>query len=265
MFDSNNWVAFDTSAGRAAARLRTVTPTDPPRRWWLKPVGRLAAVLAAVVAAAIAVRAALKNVDAPSAGSLIDDYGYLGVAVGAFGDSFGLPSSGEIVVLLASAASAASASHFSLPLVIAVAWGFAVIGDACAYAIGRAAGPRVLHRFGVNEDSAVHSFMDRHGLRAVVAGRLVAGIRTKLAVVSGSTRMPFHRYVLADALGAAIWAVSVGVLGYLFAGSVDRMSARFSDAGHWLALAAFAVIGVVAVWASVRYVLRHRPVAGAGA
>jgi membrane protein DedA with SNARE-associated domain len=263
VFDSNKWVAFDTSVGRAAARLRTVTPTDPPRRWWLKPVGRLAALLAAVVAAAIAVRAALKHVDAPSAGSLIDDYGYLGVAVGAFGDSFGLPSSGEIVVLLASAASAASASHFSLPLVIAVAWGFAVIGDACAYAIGRAAGPRVLHRFGVNEDSAVHSFMDRHGLRAVVAGRLVAGIRTKLAVVSGSTRMPFHRYVLADALGAAIWAVSVGVLGYLFAGSVDRMTARFSDAGHWLALIAFALIGVVAVWASVRYVLHHRPIAGA--
>ena len=98
----------------------------------------------------------------------------MGVAIGAFGDSFGLPSSGEIVLLLASAASAASASRFGLPVVIAVAWGFAVIGDATAYAIGRAAGPRVLHRFGVHEDSAVHGFMDRHGARAVAAGRLVS-------------------------------------------------------------------------------------------
>ena len=155
----------------------------------MRPVGRLAAVFAAIATAALAIRRALREVDAPSAGGLIDDHGYVGVAAGAFGDSFGLPSSGEIVLLLASAASAASASNFSLPVVIAVAWSFAVIGDATAYAIGRAAGPRVLRRFGVHEDSAVHGFMDRHGARAVTAGRLVAGIRTKLAVVSGSTRL----------------------------------------------------------------------------
>lgn len=229
----------------------------------MKPVGRLAALFAAIAAAVAAIRLALRNVDAPSGGSLIEDHGYLGVAIGAFGDSFGLPSSGEIVLLLASAASAASASHFNLPMVIAVAWGFAVIGDATAYALGRAAGPRVLHRFGVHEDSAVHGFMDRHGARAVAAGRLVAGIRTKLAIVSGSTRMPFHRYVLADAAGAAVWAVGVGLTGYLFADAVAHLSERFSDAGHWVAVAAFAVVTGAVVWLSVRYVLRYRPTAGA--
>ena len=225
----------------------------------MKPVGRLAALFAAIAAALLAIRLALREVDAPSAGGLIDDHGYVGVAAGAFGDSFGLPSSGEIVLLLASAASAASASNFSLPVVIAVAWSFAVIGDATAYAIGRAAGPRVLRRFGVHEDSAVHGFMDRHGARAVTAGRLVAGIRTKLAIVSGSTGMPFHRYVLADSVGAAVWAVGVGLIGYLFAGSVARLTERFSDAGHWLAVAAFAIMGGAVVWLSIRYVLRHRP------
>ena len=228
----------------------------------MKPVGRLAGVLAGVAAAALVIRRALGEVDAPSARGMIDDHGYLGVAAGAFGDSFGLPSSGEIVLLLASAASAASASQFSLPVVIAVAWGFAVIGDATAYAIGRDAGPRVLRRFGVHEDSAVHGFMDRHGARAVTAGRLVAGIRTKLAVVSGSTRMPFHRYVVADALGAAVWAVAVGLIGYLFAGSVAHLTEQFSDASHYLAVAAFAIVGGAVVWLSVRYVLSHRPATG---
>src|SRR5437667_7491053 len=89
----------------------------------------------------------------------------------------------------------------------------------------------------------VHGFMDRHGARAVTAGRLVAGIRTKLAVVSGSTRMPFHRYVVADALGAAVWAVAVGLIGYLFAGSVAHLTEQFSDASHYLAVAAFAIVG----------------------
>jgi membrane protein DedA with SNARE-associated domain len=224
----------------------------------VKPVGRLAAVFAAIAPAVLAIRLGLREVDAPSAGSLVDDHGYLGVAVGAFGDSFGLPSSGEIVLLLASAA-AASTSHFSLPLVIAVAWGFAVIGDSCAYAIGRTAGPRVLRRFGVHEDSAVHGFMQRHGVRAVAAGRLIAGVRTKLAIVSGSTRMPFHRYVVADGIGAAVWASGVGLLGYLFASSVAGLTTNFSDASRWIGLAAIAIVAVIASWLSVRYVLGHRP------
>jgi membrane protein DedA with SNARE-associated domain len=235
--------------------------TVSTRRWWLRPVLRLAAVFAALAAAVVALRVALRDVDAPSAGSLITDYGYLGVAAGAFGDSFGLPSSGEIVLLLASAA--ASTGHFSLPLVLAVAWGCAVLGDACAYAIGRAAGPGILRRFGVHDDSSVHEFMRRYGLRAVVAGRLVAGVRTKLAIVSGSTGMPFHRYVLADGIGAAVWALSAGLLGYLFADSAGRLTARFSDAGHWLGLIAIAIVAVVAVWLGVRYVLGQRPTAEA--
>ncbi len=233
-------------------------------RWWVPPLIKLALLFSALAAAGFALWLVFRNVDAPSASQLLDDYGYWGVALGAFGDSFGLPSSGEIVLLLASAASAASSSHFSLPVVIAVAWAFAVLGDACAYVIGRAAGPRVLHRFGVHEDSAVHGFMERHGMRAVAAGRLVAGIRTKLAIVSGSTRMPVHRYVIADAIGAAVWAVSVGLLGYLFSSSVDSLTSRFGNASHLLGAIAIAVAAAAAVYLSVRYVLGHRPDPGSG-
>jgi membrane protein DedA with SNARE-associated domain len=206
-------------------------------RWWVPPVIKLLLLFGALAAAGVAIWLAVRNVNAPSASELLNDYGYLGVAVGAFADSFGLPSSGEVVLLLASAASAA----------------------ATAYVIGRAAGPRVLHRFGVGEDSAVHGFMERHGMRAVAAGRLVAGIRTKLAVVSGSTRMPVHRYMIADAIGAAVWAVSVGLLGYLFSSSVNRLVDRFGSASHVLGVVAVAVVAVAAVYLSVRYVLRHRP------
>ena len=144
-------------------------------------------------------------------------------------------------------------------LVIAVAWTFAVLGDACAYAVGRVAGPRVLHRFGVREDSQVHRFMERHGIGAVIAGRLVAGIRTKLAIVSGSTRMPAHRYLLADAAGAAIWAVSVGVLGYLFSSSVQSLAGHFGSASSALGVLALTAGAIAVAYLGVRYVLRHRP------
>ena len=96
-------------------------------------------------------------------------------------------------------------------------------------------------------------------MRAVAAGRLIAGIRTKLAIVSGSTRMPVHRYVIADAIGAAVWAVSVGLLGYLFSSSVDSLDRRFGNASHVLGVIAIAIAAVAAVYLSVRYVLRPPP------
>jgi membrane protein DedA with SNARE-associated domain len=228
-------------------------------RWWVPPVLRLAALAAALGAAAGVLILVFSHVDTPDATSLINDYGYWGVALGAFGDSFGLPSSGEIVLLLASSAAAATSSQFSLPVVIAVAWAFAVAGDACAFAIGRVAGPRILVRFGVHEDSSVHTFMERHGSHAVVIARLIAGIRTKVAIISGSTEMPFLRYIIADGIGAAIWAVAVGVLGYVFASSVQRLIDAFSSSTGALGKAAIGVIAVVAVVFAVRYVLRNRP------
>jgi hypothetical protein len=86
------------------AQPRATRPGDD--RWWLPPVIRLLLLVLALAAAATAIWLALRHVDAPSAQSLISDYGYWGVAIGSFGDSFGLPSSGEVVVLLASAAAA---------------------------------------------------------------------------------------------------------------------------------------------------------------
>jgi membrane protein DedA with SNARE-associated domain len=235
------------------------TPPPDGGRWWLPPVLRLLALLAALAAGAFLIWMVLRNVDAPSAGTLLSDYGYWGVALGAFGDSFGLPSSGEVVLLLASAAAAASSAHFNLPLVIAVAWAFAVAGDACAYAAGRVAGPRLLRRFGVSDRSAAHRFMERHGARAVTVARLVAGIRTKVAVVSGSTKMPFHRYVIADGIGAAIWAVTVGMVGYLFSSSVNRLVDKFGSATGVLGTVAVVVVVAVGGYLAYRYVRKHDP------
>jgi membrane protein DedA with SNARE-associated domain len=228
-------------------------------RWWVPPVIRLALLALALAAAAGAIVLALQHVDTPSASTLLSDYGYWGVAIGSFGDSFGLPSSGEVVVLLASAGAAASTANFNIVLVIAIAWAFAVAGDACAYTFGRVAGPRLLRRFGVREDSAAHKFMERHGIRAVAFARLIAGIRTKVAIVSGSTRMPVHRYIAADAVGAAIWAIAVGLLGYLFSSSVSSLVDRFGNASGVLGKAAVVIVAVATVYLAYRYVRGYHP------
>jgi undecaprenyl-diphosphatase len=196
-------------------------------------------------------------VDPPSPDALVDRYGYAGVAAGAFFDSFGLPSSGEIVLLLAGAGAALRAS-LSLPLVIAVAWAFAVAGDLAAYALGRAAGPRLLARFGVGPTSRLHRYMDRHGGATVAAARLLAGARTKVAVVSGSTGMPLARYAAWDAAGALVWATAVGCAGYLGAESVTALTAHAQRLTGWLAWAALAAV----LLAAAVYLVRRRSLRG---
>ena len=119
----------------------------------------------------------------------------------------------------------------------------------------------MLRRFGVHEDSPVHGFMMRHGVRAVAAGRLFAGIRTKLAIVSGSTRLPVPplpaggrpgRRCVGDPVGAA--RLPVLELG---ATLIDR----FGSASHVLGVIAIVVGRALVVYLSVRYVLRFRPAA----
>jgi undecaprenyl-diphosphatase len=101
--------------------------------------------------------------------------------------------------------------------------------------------------------------MRRYGARAVVVSRLIAGIRTKVAIISGSTEMSLMRYIVADGIGAAIWAVTVGLLGYVFSASVQRLVDGFGSSSGALGSIALVIVGVVGLYLAVRYVLKHRP------
>jgi len=94
--------------------------------------------------------------------------------------------------------------------------------------------------------------------KSTLLNRLVG---TKLAIVSGSTRMPFHRYLLADALGAAVWAILIGGLGYLFSSSVSTLIDRFGSASNVVGLIAIVAVAALVLYLCVRYVLRFRPAA----
>ena len=119
-----------------------------------------------------------------------------------------------------------SQSKISYPLwvccvVLSVA---AVAGNACGYAIGAKAGPRIFARedtrlFKRKYVEQTHAFFERYGNRAIVLARFVPIVRTFITVVAGVGRMGFRRFMVYSALGGAVWAVGVTVLGY-FLGQV---------------------------------------------
>ena len=96
----------------------------------------------------------------------------------------------------------------------------AFAGNLLGYWIGRRAGPTLFRR----EDSRIfkkkyidhtEEFFNKYGAAAIILGRFIAIVRTFITVLAGAGKMDFRRYTLYSAIGAALWTVSLTVLGYL--------------------------------------------------
>ena len=95
----------------------------------------------------------------------------------------------------------------------------AMVGNACGYAIGAKAGPRIFQR----EDSRMFrrkyvdktaEFFDKYGNRAIVLARFVPVVRTFITVMAGVGDMGFRRFMIYSTVGGLLWASGVTVLGY---------------------------------------------------
>ena len=95
----------------------------------------------------------------------------------------------------------------------------AMVGNACGYAIGAKAGPRIFQR----EDSRIFrrkyvdktaEFFDKYGNRAIVLARFVPVVRTFITVMAGVGDMGFRRFMIYSTVGGLLWASGVTVLGY---------------------------------------------------
>ena len=143
---------------------------------------------------------------------------YLLLAVAVAVDAV-LPLVPSEVALVGAGAMVAAGAARPVP-VLAAAWTGAVVGDCCAYGLGRRAG-----RFGVGRllrrprgrDTVVWATraLDRHTAPVLVAGRFLPGGRTVTTLTAGFLRVPTARFVPAVAVGGALWAGYVTTLGYL--------------------------------------------------
>ena len=145
--------------------------------------------------------------------------GYVALAGLILGESAGLPLPGETALI--TAGGLVAAGHLSLPLVIAVAAAAAIVGDTIGYWLGRRGGRALLTRDGFGATHRRHAvkradrFFARYGMATVFFGRWVPGVRIVAAVMAGAARMPWPRFAVANAAGAACWAATVATLAML--------------------------------------------------
>ena len=140
---------------------------------------------------------------------LLADYGYVAVFIGSLLE-------GETILVLGGFA--AHQGYLSLPVTLAIAFVGGTLGDQIFFWLGRAWGQSLLDRIPRSEHRVqrVKDLLARHHGPVIVGIRFMYGLRLIEPIVIGTCAVPPWRFAVFNMLGAAIWALLVGGLGYLF-------------------------------------------------
>ncbi len=165
----------------------------------------------------------------PTIAHLIHDYG-LAVVAGVIGlECIGLPFPGETVLILASIF-AGTKHELNIVSVVLTAAGGAIVGQMVGYVIGREFGYWLLLRYGaylrITEGRiklGEYLFL-RHGGKIVIVARFIPVLRSLAGILAGANRMPWRRFLLANVVGAVIWASFFGFAAYMLGRQFERLA-----------------------------------------
>lgn len=175
------------------------------------------------------------------------EYGYWAVFFGVLLENMGVPIPGETVTLVGGFL--AGSRELNVWYVLGVATVGAIIGDSGGYLLGYYGGWPVLVKIGkllrVPENTLVgvrDRFSENAG-KAVLFGRFVTLLRVFAGPLAGITRMPYPKFLLCNAIGAATWAAVMVSLTY-FLGQLVPLAVIM----EWIAQFTGIVFVVVASW-----------------
>jgi membrane protein DedA with SNARE-associated domain len=181
----------------------------------------------------------------------LNHYGYLAVGFFVTVEDFGIPVPGETILI--AAALYAGAGKMNVVAVGLVGFFAAIIGDNIGFAIGHFGGRALALRWGKyvfltpERLDRAESFFERQGGKIIVVARFIEGLRQANGIVAGITGMHWRKFVLFNAIGAALWVgvwVSVGYLAGNHIGTIYTQITRYSL--YVLIAAAVAVIAFIA-------------------
>jgi membrane protein DedA with SNARE-associated domain len=176
---------------------------------------------------------------------LLHSYGYLALFAFVALESVGIPLPGE-TALIAAALYAGSTHRLSVGVIAVVAAVAAVAGDNTGYWLGGRGGSRLLQRYGRRVGltsrrlKAGQYLFARHGGKLVFFGRFVSVLRTYAAFFAGLNRMPWRRFLAANAAGGVLWAAGVSFGAYALGAAATRV-------GNTVTIVGLAVGGVLVV------------------
>jgi membrane protein DedA with SNARE-associated domain len=189
----------------------------------------------------------------------LNQYGYLAVAGLVLIEDFGVPVPGETVLILG--AVYAGSGRLNIALVALLGFLGAVLGDNIGFAVGHFGGRRLVERYGryvfltpERLDRATR-FFERHGGKIIVVARFIEGLRQANGIIAGTTGMHWARFLLFNAIGAALWVAVWTSIGY-FSGS--HINTIYNDATRYDTYLAIAVGALLLAYIARRVVRARR-------
>lgn len=185
-------------------------------------------------------------------------HGYWTVAIALLLENAGLPVPGESILLFASfIAYSQRTIHF--PVLIPIAILAATMGDNLGYYIGLRGGRPLLEKyqrfFHVSPQTLARgeATFARYGAATVFTARFVFGLRVIAGPLAGVLKMPWRRFVIFNAAGAAVWVCTICAVGALFGRHWDRVMEVMGEVNVTIV-----TVVVVVVWFAWRHYRRNR-------
>lgn len=135
--------------------------------------------------------------------------------------------------LLFAAGALAALGALNLPILLAVFFVAAVVGDTVNYEIGKKVGttirPDTFMGKMINQEKMqkAQDFFNKHGGKTIVIARFMPFIRTFIPFVAGASRMNYRYFLMYNVVGAALWVLTCTLVGYLF-GNIPIIKDNFS-------------------------------------
>jgi membrane protein DedA with SNARE-associated domain len=159
-------------------------------------------------------------------------------------EDFGVPVPGETILI--AGAIFAGAGRINIVALGVVAFVAAVTGDNIGFAIGHFGGRALALRFGkyvfLTEErlDKAEAFFDRRGSIVITFARFVEGLRQANGIIAGITGMHWLRFLVFNAIGAALWVGTWVTIGY-FAGN------NITTVYHYITLYSYYVLAGLVV------------------
>jgi membrane protein DedA with SNARE-associated domain len=170
-------------------------------------------------------------------------------------ESLGIPLPGEIALVSAALLTANGVTNVWW-VAVAASTG-AIVGDSIGYAIGHRGGRPMLERLGRRfpahlgpaQLERAEATFQKWGVWAIFFGRFVALLRILAGPLAGALRVPYPKFLIANAAGGIVWAGGTTFTIYAAGRAAEKWLSGFS----WVALVLAVVAGICTT-----LLLRHR-------
>jgi len=186
-------------------------------------------------------------------------YGYPALLVGTFFE-------GETFLVLAGFA--ASLGYLDIPWVILVAFVGAFSGDQVFFYLGRRHSVMVqsfldYYPAWQNRIGRIQGLIERYQTALVFVFHFLYGLRIAFLLVIGLSRIPAGRFFVLNFVSALVWAIVIGMVGYLFGSALAMIIGDLKDLENYILVGIAMIGGIFGILQVLSYrIMKNRKTKG---